>query len=136
MNTALRSLVFEIHLPTCFSRVPSSPTSRFATTKNPRNSGYSMGTENRWLEVNLHSIPIVAQRLTNLMVSMRMRVQSLVSLSGLGIRHCRELWCGPQVGLGSCTAVAMAWAGSCSSDSTLSLGTSMCRGCGPKMTKD
>ena len=34
--------------------------------------------------------------------------------------------------LGSCVAVAVAQAGGCSSDSTPSLGTSMCCRCGPK----
>ena len=37
--------------------------------------------------------------------------------------------------LGSGVAVAMVWAGSCSSDSTLSLGTCKCHGCGPKIRK-
>ena len=36
---------------------------------------------------------------------------------------------------GSGIAVAVAVAGSCSSDSTPSLGTSICRGCGPKKKK-
>ena len=67
---------------------------------------------------------------------MRTQVQSLVSLSGLGIRHCRELWCGSQTQLRSGVAVAVAWAGRCSSNSTPSLGTSICRGCGPKKQKD
>ena len=51
---------------------------------------------------------------------------------GLRIQRCYELWC---VGhrrswLGSGVAVAVA--GSCSSDSAPSLGTSICRGCGRK----
>ena len=37
--------------------------------------------------------------------------------------------------LGSGVAVAVVWAGSYSSDSTPSLGTSICRGCSPKKTK-
>ena len=37
--------------------------------------------------------------------------------------------------LGSHVAVAVAYAGSCSSDSTPSLGTSICPGCGPKKEK-
>ena len=32
-------------------------------------------------------------------------------------------------------AMAVAWAGSCSSDLTLSLGTYICRGCSPKKKK-
>ena len=37
--------------------------------------------------------------------------------------------------LGSGIAVAVVWAGSYSSDLTPSLGTSICRECGPKKTK-
>ena len=54
---------------------------------------------------------------------MRMLVPSLASLSGLGIWHCRVLWCRSQMRLGSCVAiaVAVAQAGSYSSNSTPSL---------------
>ena len=40
------------------------------------------------------------------LVSMRFRVPSLASLSGLGIRHCCELGVGSRLGLGSRIAVA------------------------------
>ena len=40
--------------------------------------------------------------------TMRLRVRSLASLSGLRNRHCRELWCRLQKQLGSCVAVALA----------------------------
>ena len=40
--------------------------------------------------------------------TMRLRVRSLALLSGLMIRHCRELWCRLQMRLGSCIAVALA----------------------------
>ena len=46
------------------------------------------------------------------------------------------LLCRSQTWLGSCVAVAVAWAGSCSSDSTPHLGTSKCCGGGPKKTKN
>ena len=49
---------------------------------------------------------------------MRAQVWSLALLSGLRIRRCRELWCRSQTWLGFCVAVALVWAGSCSSDST------------------
>ena len=66
---------------------------------------------------------------------MRTWVRSQASLSGLRIwRYC-ELWCKSQMWLGSCTAVAVAWAGGYSSDWTSTLGTSICLGCGPKKTK-
>ena len=48
-----------------------------------------------------------------------MQVQSLASLSGLKIWCCHELSCRSQTWLGSCIAVAVAEAGSCSSHSTL-----------------
>ena len=65
-----------------------------------------------------------------------LRAESLASLCGLRIQHCRDLWCRSQLWLGSRIAVTVAQAGSCSSDSTPSLGTSICCGCGPKKTKN
>ena len=67
--------------------------------------------------------------------TMRLRVRFLALLSGLRIRCCGELWCRSQIRLGSGTAVAVVWAGSCSSDQTPSLGTATCHRCGPKKTK-
>ena len=49
-----------------------------------------------------------------------------------GIRNCHELWCRWQRRLGSLLAVAVAVAGSCSSDLTPSLAASIGRGCGLK----
>ena len=66
---------------------------------------------------------------------MRTGVQSLALLSELRIQHCRELHCRLQMRLRSGVAVAVAEAGSYSSDSTPSLGTSVCCGCGPKKIK-
>ena len=57
-----------------------------------------------------------------------MQVQSLTLLSRLRIPHCRELWCKLQTRLGSHIAVAVAQAGSYSSNSTPSLGMSLCHG--------
>ena len=61
-----------------------------------------------------------------------MWVPSLASLSGLRIWHCPTHQCRLQVWLGSHVAVAVASAGSCSSDSTPNLGTSICHTCGHK----
>ena len=74
--------------------------------------------------------PTVAQQKQIWLVSLRVRGQSLASLRGSRIRHCPELWCRSQMWLGSGVAVAVA--GSCSSDSTPGLGTSICWECGPK----
>ena len=41
------------------------------------------------------------------LIFMRMLVRSLASISGLGIWHCRELWCRSQLWLGSRFAVAV-----------------------------
>ena len=68
-------------------------------------------------------------------MAQRTRVQSLASLKGLRIPLCRELQCRSQTWLGSCIAVAVAQASRYSSDSTPSLGTSICHKCGPKKTK-
>ena len=64
-----------------------------------------------------------------------MQVQFLALLSGLRIWHCHELWYRLQRKLGSCIAVAVVYAGSYSSDSTPTLGTSICHGCDPKKQK-
>ena len=66
---------------------------------------------------------------------MRMQVRFLALLSGLRIQHCLELGCRSRTQPGSGVAVAVVQAGSCSSDSTPSLGTSICLGCGPKKQK-
>ena len=67
-------------------------------------------------------------------MSRRMQVRSLASLNGLRIQPCHELWGGSQIWLRShiAVAVAVAWSSSCSSNSTPSLGTSICCRCGPK----
>ena len=44
--------------------------------------------------------------------------QWVKGLSGLRIWHCHELWCRLQMWLGSCVAMAVTVAGSCSSDWT------------------
>ena len=64
---------------------------------------------------------------------MRMQVWSLASLSGLRSWCCCKLWhrlrCRCSLDL---AFLAMAWACSCRSDSTPSLGTSICRRCSHK----
>ena len=60
--------------------------------------------------------------------NIRLWVRSLTSLSGLTIQHCHELWYRSQMWLASGVAVAVVWAGGYSSDSTPSLGTSICAG--------
>ena len=56
------------------------------------------------------------------------------SIPGLAPWCCCRLWSKSQTWLGSRVAVAVAVAGSYSSNSTTSLGTSICCGCGPKKT--
>ena len=72
----------------------------------------------------IQEFPLWLSGLNTPLVSMRMQVQSLVSLTGLRIQHCRELWfrslTWPRSG------VAMAVAGSCGCNSNPSLGTSIC----------
>ena len=69
------------------------------------------------------------------LVSVRLQVLILNSLSGLRIWRCHKLCCRPQMRLRSCVAVAVVEAGSCSSNSTPSLGTSICRRGSPKKIK-
>ena len=56
--------------------------------------------------------------------------------SGLRIGHCHKLGHRLQTQLGSSIAVAVVLAGSCSSNSTPSLGTSICPGCSPEKKKN
>ena len=76
-----------------------------------------------------------AQQKQTRLASMRTQVPSPASLSGLRIPCCRELWSRSQTWLGSGVAVAVAQASGHSSNLTPGLGTSICRGCGPKKTK-
>ena len=52
-------------------------------------------------------VPIMAQQKRIHPGNMRLQVQSLASLSGLGNQHSCELWCRSQTGLGSGVAVAV-----------------------------
>ena len=76
---------------------------------------------------------MVAQRKGIQLVTMRLRVGSPASLTGLRIRRCQELGCRSQMHLGSGVAVTVA--DGCSSDWTPSLGTSICRESGPRNGK-
>ena len=67
---------------------------------------------------------------------MRTQVPSLALLSGLRIWRCRELWCRWQTQLRSGIDVTVKQASSYSSNSTPSLGTSICCECSPKKTKN
>ena len=78
-------------------------------------------------------VPILAQRKWIGLASTRMQVRSLALLSGLRIWYCCEWWCRLQMWVWSGMAVAVA--GSCSSDVTPSLGTSICCGYSPKIKK-
>ena len=64
-----------------------------------------------------------------------MWVQFPAPLNGLRIQHCSELWHMLWMWLRSGVAVAVASAGSCCSNQTPSLGTSICHGCGPTKKK-
>ena len=68
----------------------------------------------------------MAQQKQTRLVSVRMQVRSLALLSGLKIQHYCKLQCRAWTWLGSGVTIAVVKAGSCSSDSTPSLGTSIC----------
>ena len=70
-------------------------------------------------------VPLVAQWLTNLTRNHEVWGSIPGLLSGLRIYCCHELWCRSQTCLGSRVAVALAWAGGYSSNSTPSLATSI-----------
>ena len=74
---------------------------------------YAMGVAikkqiNKFLKKLTQGIPIVAQQKRIRLVSLRMWVRSLTSLSGLSIQHCHELWCRWQTLLRSQVAVVVA----------------------------
>ena len=77
-------------------------------------------------------VPIVAQWWWTPLVSMRMQVLYLAPLSGLRIWHCSEFPHRSQTWLWFGIAGAVAQASSCSSNSTPSLGNSICYGCSHK----
>ena len=56
---------------------------------------------------NFFEVPIVVQRKHIQLGTMRLWVQSLALLSGLGIQGCHELWCRLQTQLRSGVAVAV-----------------------------
>ena len=83
--------------------------------------------EGKWVEYfkrREQGIPVVAQQIW--LGTMRLQVQSMALLGGLRIQRCHELWCRWQVWLRFHVAVAVAQAGSCSSNSTPGLGASTC----------
>ena len=80
-------------------------------------------------------VPILAQQLTNT-TSIHEDIDLIRDLAQwIKIWHCRELWCKLQMRLGSHIAVAVPQASSYRSNSTPSLGTSICCRLGPKKTK-
>ena len=83
-----------------------------------------------WSKMTRKEFPLWLTGLRTQLLSMRTWVWSLASLSGSGIWRCHELWC--RSWLGCLIAVAVVQAGSCSSNTTPSLGTSICYKYGPK----
>ena len=63
--------------------------------------------------------------------------KDVVSIPGLNqwVKDCREVWCRSKMRLRSHIAVALTQASSYSSNSTPSLGTSICCKCSPKKIK-
>ena len=73
------------------------------------------GMEAAFLEQRMKEFHVTSLS-TSLKRGMRTRVRSLASLSGLIIRHCRELWCRLKTQLRSGVAVAVLQAGRYISD--------------------
>ena len=77
----------------------------------------------------------MAQGLQTQLVYLGMQVQSLAALRGVRIWRCRELWGGSWTPLGTCVAVAVVEAGSCSSYLTSGLRMSCAAGAARKRKK-
>ena len=109
----------------------------FTDTELNINCTWDIQKNQNYIYVKMYprGVPIVMQQKWIWLVSMRMWVPSLASLSGSGIWSCHELWCRSQMQLGYWVAVAVAVASNYSSDLTPSLGTSICCRCGPKKQK-
>jgi len=119
---------------TCNLMVPSQICFHCTTTGTPLILYYifECDLKHSQYKKEMVDVPTVAQQKRIWLVSKRMRVWSLGSLSGLGIQHCRELWCRSQTWLGSCVAMAVAQASSCSSDSTPGVELPYAMGVAPK----
>ena len=92
-------------------------------------------SNNRHYKICEVRVPVVAQWLTNLTGNHEV-LDSIPSLAQqVKDLACHELWCRSQTWLGSRIAVAPVKAGSDSSNSTPSLGTSICHGSGPRKDK-
>ena len=76
----------------------------------------SLGIDGKEYKKKNVAVPVVGQWKQIRLGTMRLQVQSLASLSGLKIRHCRELWCRSKTRLRSGVAVAVEQASSYSSD--------------------
>ena len=84
------------------------------------------------LKVTNPGVPVMAQWLTN----PTRNHEVAGSVPGLAqFRRCLEMWCRLQMQLRSRVAVPLVLASGYSSDSTPSLGTSICRGSGPRKGK-
>ena len=118
--------------------VPSPPRSRPQPTPRPSESQDQTLRPAMDHEKNAPStvFPLWPSRLRTRLVPRRRQTRSLALLSGLRVWHCRELQCRSQTQLRSGDAAAMVEAGSYSSDSTPSLGMSICHDCIPKKQKN
>ena len=93
------------------SALQSHPSAEGVPRRAPHWSGVSFcsseSEEDACFKTKVPEVPVVAQQKRIQLVSMRMQVRNLASLSGLRIWHFRELWCRLQMQLGSCVAVAV-----------------------------
>ena len=114
------------------------------TVRIPKLLNLHIGEKTRYISTwtnhmswNLREFLLWLSRLRTQLVSMRMWVRFLALLSGLRVWCCHDLRCRSKIQLrsGMVVAVAVAVASSCSSNSTPSLGTSICHSCGPKNQK-
>ena len=89
-------------------QMPGYPKNKHRMTVGPRNPTLGHVSRKCSFKKVKCRIPVVVQQKRIQLGTMRLRVQSLTSLSGLRIWHCHELWCRLQMWLESGIAVALA----------------------------
>ena len=100
--TYLRTRVHHV----CHGRMKKSSSCADAVRKEEFEHDSDASVKAKTLKTFSRGVSVVAQQKRIPLGTVRFQVPSLASLSGFRIQRCCELWCGLQMWLGSCVAVA------------------------------